>query len=51
MARLKPSDQIAITNHSAINDRDEEATWQREERLIAREISIVDLHLSGGGMW
>ena len=31
-----------------INDRDEEATWQREERPIAREISTVDLDLSGG---
>ena len=29
MARLEPSDQITI------NDRDEEATWHREERPIA----------------
>ena len=40
MARSKPSDQIAI------NDRGEEATWQREERPIARGFSTVDLHLS-----
>ena len=31
MARSEPSDQIAI------NDPDEEATWHREERLIARD--------------
>ena len=43
MARSEPSDQTAF------NDRDEEATWQREECPIAREISTVDLHLSGGG--
>ena len=43
MARSKPSDQITI------NDRGEEATWQREERLIARGFFAVDLHLSEGG--
>ena len=43
MARLEPFDQIAI------NDRGEEATWQREKRPIARKISTVDLHLSEGG--
>ena len=43
MAPSGPSDQIAI------NDRGEEATWQRKERPIAREISTVDLHLSEGG--
>ena len=31
MARSEPSDQIAI------NNRDEEAIWHREERLIARD--------------
>ena len=31
MARSKPSNQIEI------NDRDEEATWHREERPIARD--------------
>ena len=43
MARLEPSDQIAI------NDHDEEATWQREERPIAREFSTVDLYLNWWG--
>ena len=43
MARLEPSDQIAI------NDRGEEATWQREERPIARGFSAIDLHLSEDG--
>ena len=42
MAGSEPSDQIAI------NDRGEEATWKREVRLIGREISAVDLHLSEG---
>ena len=40
MARSEPSDQIAI------NDRDEEATWQRVGRPISRAISTVDLHLN-----
>ena len=31
MARSEPSDRIAI------NDRDEETAWHREERLIARD--------------
>ena len=31
MARSEPFDHIAI------NDRDEEATWHREERSIARD--------------
>ena len=31
MARSEPSDHIAI------NDHDEEATWHREERPIARD--------------
>ena len=43
MARSKPSNQIAI------NDRGEEATWQREEGSIARGFLVVDLHLSEGG--
>ena len=43
MARSEPSDQITI------KDRGEEATWQREERLIARGFSVVDLHLSEEG--
>ena len=34
MAQLEPSDQIVI------NNRDEEATWQREERPIARRSSL-----------
>ena len=45
MAWSEPSDQIAI------NDRDEEATWQRVGRSIARAISAVDLHLSEEGYW
>ena len=43
MALSKQSDQIAI------NDRDEEAMWQRENCSIARGISTVDLHLSEEG--
>ena len=43
MARSKPFDQIVI------NDRGEEATWQREERPIARGFLVVDLHLSEEG--
>ena len=39
----EPSDEIAI------NDRGDEATWQREERPIARGFLAVDLHLSEGG--
>ena len=34
-----------------INGRGREATWQREERPIARGIKTIDLHLSEGGMW
>ena len=45
MARLEPSDQIAI------NDRDEKTAWHREERPIARGISTVDLHLIDGDTW
>ena len=40
MARLESSDQTAI------NDRDEDATWQHVGRPIARAISAVDLHLN-----
>ena len=43
MARSEPSNQIVI------NDRDEEATWQRVGRPIARAISIDDLHLDEVG--
>ena len=43
MARSKPFDQISI------NNRGEEATWQREERPIARGVSAVNLHLSEEG--
>ena len=43
MARSGPSEQIAI------NDRGEEAMWERNESPIAREISTVDFHLSEGG--
>ena len=43
MAWSGPSDQIAI------NDRGEEATWQREEHPIARWFLAVDLHLSEEG--
>ena len=43
MARSEPFDQIAI------NDRGEEATWQREERSITRGFSVVDLHSSEEG--
>ena len=43
MARSESSDRIAI------NNRGEEATWQREERLIARGFSAIDLHLSEEG--
>ena len=43
VARSEPSDQIAI------NDRGEEATWQREERPIACGFSAIDLHLSEEG--
>ena len=32
-----------------INDQGEEATWQCEERPIARGFLAVDLHLSEGG--
>ena len=43
MARSELSDQIAI------NNRREEATWQREERPITGGSSTVDLHLSEEG--
>ena len=43
MVRSGASDRVAI------NGRCEEATWQPRERLIARRIRTVDLHLSGGG--
>ena len=43
MAPSELFDQIAI------NDRREEATWQREECPIARGFSAVDLHLSEEG--
>ena len=43
MAQSEPFDQIAI------NDRDEEATWQCVGRSIARAILVVDLHLSEEG--
>ena len=43
MARLEPSNQIAI------NDREEDAKWQREERPIACGFSTVDLYLCEEG--
>ena len=43
-AQSKPSDQIAI------NERNE-VMWQREKRLIAREISALDFHLKREGTW
>ena len=43
MALSEPSNQIAI------NDRGEEATWQREECPIAYGFLAIDLHLSEGG--
>ena len=41
--RSEPFDQIAI------NDGGEDATWQRDERPIARGFSAVDLLLSEEG--
>ena len=43
MTRSEPS------NHTVINDRGEEVTWQHEERLIARGFLAVDLHISEEG--
>ena len=45
MAQSGASDQIAI------DDQERDATWRIVERLIAREISTVDLHLIDGDTW
>ena len=42
MAQSRLSDLIAI------DDQERDATWRNMERLIAREISTVDLHLING---
>ena len=43
--------QSGAFDHIAMDDRGDEATWQREERLIARGIKAINLHLSEGGTW
>ena len=38
--------QVTWRDQSRLIDRDEEATWQRVGRPIARAILAVDLHLN-----
>ena len=45
MAQSGASDRIAI------DDQERDATWHIVERLIAREISTIDLHLIDGDAW
>ena len=41
--------QSRSSDHVGINDQGRDATWRIVGRLIAREIRVVDLHLSEGG--